>query len=277
MKADGVGYEERMERLEEVTHPKPLAEWLAVRFDRFARLHPWVGGNDISPKSIGREMVEGFAAFDDYVRLYQLQRSEGVLLRYLSQLWRTLETNVPDSVKSERVRDAISFLRTLIELTDSSLLEEWESLMHPELLTKKREERGKVIEALWVRQLSESPRLLGERLRAEVHLLVHALAQKDWEEAAERVVTTPEEPWDAKRFEEALAPFFGEHSALLDTAEARRHRWTRIEPTGDRRWQLTQTLLDPEGDNDWGLKAQIDLRGATAVDQPLLRLEWVGK
>src|SRR6185436_19642292 len=79
LKADGVGYEERMERLEEVTHPKPLAEWLAIHFDRFARLHPWVGGNDISPKSIGREMIEGFAAFDDYVRLYQLQRSEGVL------------------------------------------------------------------------------------------------------------------------------------------------------------------------------------------------------
>jgi superfamily II RNA helicase len=277
LKADGVGYEERMERLEQVTHPRPLAEWLAVRFDRFARLHPWVGGNDISPKSIGREMVETFFAFDDYVRLYQLQRSEGVLLRYLSQLWRTLETNVPDSVKSEPVRDAISFLRTTIELTDSSLLEEWESLLHPELLTKKREERGKVIEALWVRQLAESPRLLGERLRAEVHLLVHALAQKNWEEAAERVVTVADEPWDAARFEQALAPFYADHAALLDTPEARRHRWTRIEPTGDRQWQLTQTLLDPEGDHDWGLKAQIDLRGATAVDQPLLRMEWVGK
>jgi hypothetical protein len=280
MKAEGLSYEERMERLEEITHPKPLAEWLAVRFDRFARLHPWVGGDDISPKSIGREMIESFAAFDDYVRLYGLQRSEGVLLRYLSQLWRTLDTNVPDSVKSEPVRDAISFLRTTIELTDSSLLEEWESLLHPELLGKKREERGKVVEALWVRQLVESPRVLAERLRAEVHLLVHALAQKDWEEAAERVLPDGEAaggPWDAKRFEEALAPFYAEHTALLDESQARRHHWTRIEKAGDRQWTLTQTLLDAEGDHDWGLRARIDLRGATAVDQPLLRMEWVGK
>jgi len=248
-----------------------------VRFDRFARLHPWVGGNDIKPKSIGREMLESFAAFDDYVKIYGLQRSEGVLLRYLSQLWRTLDTNVPDHAKSESVRDAISFLRTTIELTDSSLLEEWESLLHPELLGKKREERERVVEALWVRQLMDSPRLLGERLRSEVHLLVHSLAQKDWEEAAERVVEVADEPWDAKRFETALAPFFEEHEALLDTPETRRHQRTRIEKAGDRQWTLTQTLLDSDGDHDWGLKAAIDLRGATAVDQPLLRVEWIGR
>jgi len=273
MKADGVPYDERMERLEEVTHPKPLADWLAVHFDRFARLHPWVGGQEISPKSIGREMLESFASFDDYVRLYQLQRSEGVLLRYLSQLYRTLEANVPDIRKTEPVDDAIAFLRTLIALTDSSLLEEWESLLHPELLTRRKEERERVVEALWVRELVESPRALAARVRSEVHLLVHALAQRDWEEAAERVVPTADDPWDAERFERELAPFFAGHSALLDSAEARRHQWTRIEPAGERQWRVTQTLLDAEGDHDWGLVATIDLRHATAVDQPLLRID----
>ena len=276
-KAEGIGYDERMARLEEVTHPRPLADWLAGHFDRFARLHPWVGRQEISPKSIGREMVEAFSSFDDYVRLYQLQRSEGVLLRYLSQLYRTLEQNVPDAGKSEPVDDAIAFLRTTIELTDSSLLEEWESLLHPELLVKRKEERERIVEALWVRELAENPRALASRLRSEVHLLVHALAQRDWEEAAERVVADGVTPWDARRFEETLAPFFAEHAALLDTAEARRHRWTRIEPAGERQWAVTQTLLDAEGDHDWGLKARVDLRGATAVDQPLLRLDWVGK
>jgi hypothetical protein len=277
LKAQGIGYDERMERLAEVTHPKPMAEWLAPRFDRFARLHPWVGGLDVAPKSIGREMIETFASFDDYVRLYQLQRSEGVLLRYLSQLYRTLEANVPDVWKTEPVDDAVAFLRTTIELTDSSLLEEWESLLHPELLTKKKEERERVVEAIWVRELIESPRALASRLRSEMHLLVHALAQKDWEEAAERVVTVPDEPWDADRFARELEPFYAAHAALLDTADARRHQWTRIEPAGDRQWTVTRTLLDAEGDHDWGLRARVDLRGATAVDQPLLRMEWVGR
>ena len=277
LKADRVGYEERMERLEEITHPKPLADWLAGHFDAFARMHPWVAGDDISPKSIGREMIETFSSFDDYVRLYQLQRSEGVLLRYLSQLYRTLEQNVPDFAKTEPVRDALALLRTTIALTDSSLLEEWESLMHPELLARRKEERVKVVEALWVRELIDSPRALAARVRSELHLLVHALAGRDWEEAAERVVTVPDDLWDAARFEAALAPFFAEHAALLDTPEARRHGWTHVEPDGDRQWQVTHTLLDAEGDHDWGLKARVDLRGAAAVDQPLLRLEWIGR
>ncbi len=277
LKAAHVPYEERLERLEEVTHPKPLADWLAGHFDAFARLHPWVGRNEVSPKSIGREMVESFTSFDDYVRLYQLQRSEGVLLRYLSQLYRTLVQNVPDGAKSEAVRDAMSFFRTTIELTDTSLLEEWESQLHPDLLTKKREERAQVVEALWIRQLVDSPRLLGERVRAEVHLLIHSLAQRDWEEAAEHVVTDPDALWDAERFERELAPFYAEHERLLDTPEARRHQWTRIEPDGDRRWTVTQTLLDGEGDHDWGLRAVVDLRQAAGVDQPLLRMEWLGR
>jgi superfamily II RNA helicase len=274
LKAQGMPYEERIERLEEVTHPKPLADWLAGRFDAFARMHPWVGGRDISPKSIGREMFETFASFADYVKRYALERSEGVLLRYLSQLYRTLEQNVPDPVKTPAVDDAIGFFRTTIELTDTSLLEEWESLMHPELLVRRKEERERVVEALWLRELVESPRALAARLRSEMHLLVHALAQRDFEDAALRVAQDPEapSPWDAGRFEAALAPFFAEHAALLDTPAARRHEWTQIRPLGDRQWEVQQTLLDPEGDNLWGIRARVDLRRATSVEQPLLAL-----
>ncbi|MCB9378869.1 MAG: DUF3516 domain-containing protein [Holophagales bacterium] len=270
LKADHVPYEERMEKLEEVSYPKPLADWLAGRFDAFARMHPWVGGREIAPKSIGREMWEGFLSFQDYVKRYGLERSEGVLLRYVSQLYRTLEQNVPVAQKSDVVEDAAGFFRTTIALTDSSLLEEWESLLHPELLVRRKEERERVVEQIWVRELVESPRALAARLRSEMHLLVHALAQRDWEAAAERVAPGAPDPWDAARFEEALTPYFAEHAELVDTPEARRHQWTQIRPAGERQWEVVQTLLDPEGDNLWGIRARVDLRRATAVDHPLL-------
>ena len=276
LKADGVPYEERIERLEEVTHPKPLADWLAVRFDAFARMHPWVGGKDIRPKSIGRDLWESFASFGDYVKRYGLERSEGVLLRYLSQLYRTLQQNVPVIAKTPALDDAIGFFRTTIELTDTSLLEEWESLLHPELLVRRKEERERVVEALWVRELIESPRAFSARVRSEMHLLVHALAQRDFEGAAERVAQDPADLWDAGRLEAALAPFFAEHAALLDTPEARRHQWTQIRPIGERQWEVQQTLLDPQGDNLWGIRARVDLRRATKVDQPLLALATIG-
>ena len=276
MKSQGIQYEERMEKLEGISHPKPLADWLAGNFDRFARLHPWVGGRDISPKSIGREMWETFSSFNDYVKSYGLERSEGVLLRYLSQLYRTLQQNVPMVAKTEAVEDVLGFFRTTIELTDTSLLEEWESLLHPELLVRRKEERERAVEALWVRELIESPRALAARVRSEMHLLVHALARREWEEAAERVVQVADDVWDASRLEKALAPYFAAYAELLDTPEARRHQWTQIRPIGERQWEVQQTLLDPLEDNLWGIRARVDLRHATTVEQPLLKLVAIG-
>ncbi len=288
MKSQGVQYEERMEKLEGISYPKPLGEWLFGNFDRFARLHPWVGDREIEPKSIGREMWETFASFNDYVKAYGLERSEGVLLRYLSQLYRTLQQNVPIVAKTEAVEDVLGFFRTTIELTDTSLLEEWESMLHPELLLRKREEREKAVEAIWVRELVENPKVFAARVRSEMHLFVHALANRNWEEAAERIVRTSPaaagevavpaaDDWDAARLEAALAPFFEEYTDLITSPESRRHHWTQIRPIGDRQWEVQQTLMDPLLDNFWGIRARVDLRRATSVEVPLLKIETIAK
>jgi hypothetical protein len=108
-----------------------------------------------------------------------------------------------------------------------------------------------------------------------MHLLVHALAERDWEEAALTVKQEPDAVWDAERFAEAMAPFFAEHGALVYAAEARRHRWTAVRKTGDRTWKVTQTLLDPEGETLWAIAGVIDLRRPGAVDGPLVRVETI--
>ena len=141
LKAEGVPYEERMARLEEVTHPKPLADFLYGAFNEFRAAHPWAAGSDVSPKSIGREMFETFAGFADYVRSYGLERSEGVLLRYLSQLYKTLDQTIPEAAKTDELWDVLGYFRSLVGETDASLLEEWESLRHPELLLAERTDK----------------------------------------------------------------------------------------------------------------------------------------
>jgi hypothetical protein len=234
-----------------------------------------VGGQDIRPKSIGRELFEGYLSFPDYVKRYGLQRSEGVLLRYLSQLYKALDQTVPDAAKTEGVWDAIGFFRALVEQTDSSLLEEWEGLLHPEILVHTHE-REAAREVLWLRELLADPKTFAARVRAEMHILVRALATRNWEEAVDLVQQDPDSPWDAERFEEALAPFFAEHGELLFTPEARRHRHTQIRETGDRTWSVTQTLLDPTGDNLWAIQGTIDLRRPDAADGPLVRLSEIG-
>ena len=273
LKAEGVPYEERMARLEEVTHPKPLADFLYGAFDAFRAAHPWTAGSDVSPKSIGREMFETFAGFSDYVKSYGLERSEGVLLRYLSQLYRTLDQTVPEAAKTDELWDVLGFFRSLVGETDASLLEEWESLRHPELLLAEQAAPAAPAqkkEATWLTELLANPRVFAARVRAEAQLLVRALARKDWEEAAERVYADAgRTPLGRRR---ASRPRWRRSSTSTAScssgAEARLHHLTRLRAAGPRRWEVTQTLLDPKGDNTWAIFAEIDLTDARRARRP---------
>ncbi len=280
LKADGVPYEERMARLEEVSYPKPLSDFLYGVYNDFRSDHPWASGSDVRPKSIGREMFETFAGFTDYVKSYGLERSEGALLRYLSQLYKTLDQTVPETAKTDEFWDVLGYFRSLVGETDSSLLEEWESLRHPERLLEKKLEGERIRESSWITELLGNARVFAARVRAEMQLLVRALSKKDWEEAAERVHLDPasgmESAWGPEQFETALEPFFLEYEELLAGPESRLHQWTNIRPAGPRRWEVTQTLLDPRADNLWAVFAEIDLRDGTAPEGPILRVKRIG-
>jgi len=128
LKAERMPFEERMERLREVTHPRPLVDLIEPTFDEFRRSHPWVRGDSVRPKRVGREVYEDFLSFDDFIRRYDLQRSEGVVLRYLSRLFKVLSRGVPDRFKTDAVFDQLTYFHALLTGVDSSLLSEWERL-----------------------------------------------------------------------------------------------------------------------------------------------------
>ena len=128
MKAQGMEYDERMRELEKVEYPKPNPDFVYATFDEFAAKHPWVGHENIRPKSVAREMVERFMTFADYVREYELQRSEGLLLRYLAEAYKTLAQTVPERFRDEALEDVLAFLRATVRGVDSSLLDEWERM-----------------------------------------------------------------------------------------------------------------------------------------------------
>ncbi|NJK31146.1 MAG: DUF3516 domain-containing protein, partial [Deltaproteobacteria bacterium] len=192
MKAEGVEYEQRMEELEKVSYPKPNAEFIYDTFNAFTRKHPWVGRENIRPKSIARDMYERWATFNDYVREYGLTRSEGLLLRHLHQTYKTLEQSVPESHKSEAVVDAIAWLRATIERVDSSLVQEWERMLsgahdlEDRLIAKLERMRPEELD------ISLDRKVFYARIRAELHHLVHALARRDWEEALGSIRARPD-------------------------------------------------------------------------------------
>ena len=137
MKAAGVEYDERMEKLSEVDHPKPLADFLYQHYNDFRRSHPWIAEHNVRPKSVAREMYEEFYAFNDYIRLYGLEKSEGQLLRYLSEFYKTLQQTLPTGQRDEDLEECLAYFRGVLARVDSSLVQEWERRLTP----KHRERR----------------------------------------------------------------------------------------------------------------------------------------
>jgi superfamily II RNA helicase len=247
LKAQRVPYEERMAQLEEVSYPRPLADFLYPTFDAFVEHHPWLNHENVHPKSIAREMFETYSSFEDYVGRYGLARSEGVLLRYLDQVY-------------ERI--------------DASLLAEWQQVLagqRPDLVGEP------VHEAEPHYDLAHDPKALRARVRAELHRLVRALAERSYDEAARLVQTDPDDPWDAERFAKALAPYWERFDEIVFTPRARTAEWTSVTPLDTRHFRVQQVLIDPDGENLWAIRGEVTLDARADPDGPLLRLREIGE
>ncbi|HEY5656174.1 MAG TPA: DUF3516 domain-containing protein [Myxococcota bacterium] len=268
LKAEGVEYDERMRRLEKVTYDRPEEAFIGESFRLFAEHHPWVREEYVSPKSVAREMFEGYRSFHDYVKQYALARSEGLLLRYLSQVHNTLAKSLPPAARTEAVFDAIAFFHTMISRVDSSLVEAWEDLFRP------RVEREAVPAPPF--DLATDARAFKARVRSEMLGLTAALARGHFEEALDFVRPDAEQPWDPAQLEAALAPFLAEYGEIVFTPEARRAHHTLIRATGARTWDVAQVLVDPAGDNLWALHGEVDLRGQRDPEGPLVGLRRIG-
>ena len=128
LKAAGVEYEERIEALDKLEYPKPLRDWTYDLFDAYRLAHPWAADFNIKPKSVARDIYERAMTFSEYVAHYGLTRSEGLVLRYLSDVYKGLTRNVPEDLKTEELLDITEWLGELVRQIDSSLIDEWQRL-----------------------------------------------------------------------------------------------------------------------------------------------------
>ena len=279
LKAQGVEYEARMEELEKLEWPKPNRDFIYETFNAFADKHPWVGEENIAPKSVAREILDRFCSFHDYVRDYGLQRTEGVLLRYLSDAYRTFNQSVPAAFRTPEVEDLLASLGGLVRTVDSSLLEEWEELRTPDGPPEPRQPER----VARPRDPAADPRAFAARIRAELHRLLGALARRDWEEALAALRDNPSSDtpeWTAERLAAELEPYFQEHGSISVTPAARSPHNTLLTSVAPRTWEAQQRLIDPEGDEDFAIHARVDLSQALAPGQesaPLVELLRVGR
>jgi superfamily II RNA helicase len=299
-KAEGMDYFERMEELEKLEYPKPRREFIYSTFNAFADKHPWVGQENIRPKSIAREMFEEFRSFADYIRLYDLQRSEGLLLRHLNSACKVLSQTVPDPARTAAVREIEVYLRTMIREVDSSLLEEWERMRDPHYVPRSAaspRQTGTEPEA--PPDSTRNTQAFTAAIRTRIFAFIRAIANQDLESALDElrkadsggsipagsaptpglVESTDETrpPWNVERLRSVLDDYHKEHERLRLDPEARNLRHTHVRSNNEqRKWQIEQVLVDPEERNDWVAAWEVDMAASRIAGEPVLRLTRIG-
>ncbi|MQA61545.1 MAG: DUF3516 domain-containing protein [Actinophytocola sp.] len=269
MKSEGIEYDERMELLDEVTYPKPLEELIEAAFDTYRQGHPWIADTHPSPKSVVRDMFERAMNFVEYIGFYGLSRSEGLVLRYLTDVYDSLRHTVPDEAKTEPLADLIEWLGELVRQVDSSLLDEWEALRHPS------DENAPVS-----RPEPSAPRPVTGNERAFRVLVRNELFRRVELAARERYHTLGEldgdAGWDAEAWEDAMDGYFEEYDSVGTGADARGPAMISIEAV-EGQWRVRQTFDDPEGNHDWAITAEVDLAASDEAGMAVVRVVDVGE
>jgi hypothetical protein len=268
MKAEGLEYEERMARLDEVTHPRPLADLLEGAFAIYRQSHPWLAEDQLRPKSVVRDMWERAMTFTEYVAYYGLARSEGTLLRYLSDGYRALGASVPDTARTEGFDDITEWLGALVRQVDSSLLDEWEALA-----------AGAGADVAAVRPQPHEPESLTTNVRAFTVLVRNAMFRRVELASLRRFdelgAMDEEAGWDESRWRDAVGGYFAEYDRLPIDADARNPALLQIERDAAA-WTVRQVFDDPDGDHDWGIRARIELTASDAAGEPVVTVTDVG-
>ncbi len=255
MKADGIDYDERMELIEDITWPKPLAELIEPAFETYRAGHPWVSEFSPAPKSVVREMIERSMTFAELIGEYELARSEGMVLRYLADAYRALRRTVPESARTEELEDVTEWLGELVRQVDSSLLDEWVQLTNP---GAENDSEQLAFGAETVRPISANERAFKVMVRNAVFRRVEMAALRRWQAL--------DDLGDGPDWEHDLAPYFEEYGEIGTGPNARGPRLFQLEQRPGF-WHVRQVLDDPAGDHGWSVDAVVDLAESDAAGE----------
>lgn len=259
MKAAGIEYEERIELLETIRWPQPMAELIYDHFDRWRTSNAWIEDRNIAPKGVVADMFDRAMDFPDFVRHYGLKRSEGRLLRYLSDCLRTCERTVPDDVKTDEVEDLLDWLAAVIRATDSSLVDEWEALLDPQAIDARAAVGGETVpDPEREHDITSDRRAFRTLVRTRAFRWVQLAAVRDWQRLADDLAQAGDRGWSPERLADTFADYFAEHDEIGLTGDARGPALFQLDDDATP-WQLRQVLLDPDGHREWFLDATVDL------------------
>ena len=249
MKADGVEYDERLEKIQEVSYPKPLEELLEGAFSMYCEKVPWARDYEVNPKSILREMLETGDTFKSYISAYGIARSEGLLLRYLSDAFRVLDRTIPLDKRNEQFDDIVAWLGVVVRSVDSSLVDEWAGMGEGAEVAPPAPEDVVVADRRGMRVLVRNALFQRVRLAALDRADELGRLDLDW-------------GFGERKWRAALEEFYAEHEELRIDADARSAAFLNIDESDElssHLWHVRQIFCDAEGDHDFRITADVDL------------------
>jgi superfamily II RNA helicase len=253
MKADGLDYDERMEKLQEVTWPKPLEQMLDAAYEQYRHDVPWAADYELSPKSVVRDMVETASDFNGYIARYNIARSEGTLLRYLSDAYRTLARTVPVEKRDDRLEDIISWLRVVVRSVDSSLVDEWEQ----------SESTGQDAENL---AAPSGAATVVEDRRGLIVLIRNAMFRRiqlmDRDDANALGSLDKDWGYGVHQWEDVLDDYYDAHEYVGIDQQARSGDLFILDDRNEAKehtWKVRQIIDDSDGDHDWAITGTVEL------------------
>ena len=264
MKADGLEYDERVERVAEITHPKPLEELLEDAYHTYGQTNPWIRDHSLRPKSVARDLYERAMTFGEYIAFYQLSRSEGIVLRYLANAYKALDQTIPDDAKTEDIHDLVAWLGELVRQVDSSLLDEWEQLTNPTETTPATP--ANPTDTTVAPALTANRRAFTVAVRNAMFRHVE-LAALDRPDLLAELDTGP----DLDTWRDRLDDYYDHHDDIGTGPNARSTAMIIIDaqPTV---WHVTQIIDDPAGDHDWRITADVDLPASDEAGTPVVTI-----
>jgi superfamily II RNA helicase len=315
MKAAGMSYEERMAEADQITWPKPLDHELHAALEIYAQTNPWVTEYELSPKSVVREMVENALTFSELISRYDLARSEGIVLRYLTDTYKALRQTVPLEARTPEIEDITQWLGGLVRSVDSSLLDEWEALRDGAVTLDEVTEldngmRGGERELAFGADgdghvvFSRNRHALRTAVRNAAFRRVEALEREDFDtldDLAQAPLWPGASTWDGDAWADATDPYFDEYDSIGIDQAARGAQYFEVNenvsvadlldagmPEGPaaalvdshkagRLWLVRQTFADPEGDGSWGFFALVDLDASDRENRTHFAIVSVGE
>ncbi|MEZ0581288.1 DEAD/DEAH box helicase [Nocardioides sp. MH1] len=267
LKAEGVDYDERMVLIEGVTWPQPLADLLEPLYETYRERHPWLSPDALAPKSVVREMWEQGMGFTDLVGRYQVARSEGLVLRYLTDAYRAVRQTVPAALRTEELDLLVDWLGETIRQVDSSLLDEWEALTDPDHASREVKDHAPPPPP---RPLSQQGRVFEVMVRNAMWRRVDLVARDDLDALAALEDGVPGADFSRADWDAAIEDYYAEHDRVLTDGDARGPDLLSAE-RGASSWRVTQTLHDPAGHHDWVIEAEVDLAASDDAGEAVVR------